>query len=116
MILDLGFVWGCEKFMFEHKVDYPIFAMDHRIFGVKGTTEALKQNGKELAEDFEDLICSVGLGLFYIHSTKSSLGTGNFHPDQVSTTKDQFQVPSDIQNVNVLWEFDQQGVSRHNNF
>ncbi len=103
---DLGFVWGCGKFMFEHQVKYPVCTMDHRIFGAKGTTEALKQNRKELTEDFEDFIHAVGLRLFYIHSTKSSLVTGNFYPDQVSTPTYQFQVPSDTHNVNVPWELD----------
>ncbi len=102
--------------MVEHEVDYPVCPIDHRIFVVKGTTEALKQNGKELAEGFEGLVCAVGLGLFYTHSIESSLGTGYFHPGQVSMTKYKFQMPRDIQNVNVLWELDQQGVLSHNNF
>ncbi len=102
--------------MFERQVDYSVCAMGHRIFGVKGTTEALKHYGKELADNLEDFICAVGLGVCYIHSTKTSLGTGNFHADQVSKTKYQFQVSSDIQNVNIPWELDQQGVSMHKNF
>ncbi len=94
---DLGFVWGCEKFIIEHQMDYPVCTMDHRIFGVNGATEDLKRNGMESAEDFEDFVCAFSLGLFYIQSTKSSLDTANFYPGQVSMTKDQFQVPSDIQ-------------------